>query len=209
MALSATGEGCHKEMSVILDDLVNGILVFLKDSVGLEVLTLLSLHSLSASSGSVRCLQRSRSNVHGLPRNLPEEVPRQGHSGSPVDLRRSRPSEDSSPRRRRPGELLRGLSPALARRTSSSDHREARTSSQPEISRSRRREEKRAVDADRLSLSLARSSQPQTSPRTNRHHPRRHRRHRRTRLLAVLRPVSRERRARTDQISFLADSCPS
>ncbi|CAF1129300.1 unnamed protein product [Rotaria sordida] len=32
MALSATGEGCHKEMSVILDDLVNGILVFLKDS---------------------------------------------------------------------------------------------------------------------------------------------------------------------------------
>jgi hypothetical protein len=33
MALSATGEGCHKEMSVILDDLVNGILVFLKDSV--------------------------------------------------------------------------------------------------------------------------------------------------------------------------------
>lgn len=33
MAISATGEGCHKEMSVILDDLVNGILVFLKDSV--------------------------------------------------------------------------------------------------------------------------------------------------------------------------------
>lgn len=33
MAMSATGEGCHKEMSVILDDLVNGILVFLKDSV--------------------------------------------------------------------------------------------------------------------------------------------------------------------------------
>jgi hypothetical protein len=33
MALSATGEGCHKEMSAILDDLVNGILVFLKDSV--------------------------------------------------------------------------------------------------------------------------------------------------------------------------------
>jgi len=36
MALSATGEGCHKEMSVILDDLVNGILVFLKDSVKKE-----------------------------------------------------------------------------------------------------------------------------------------------------------------------------
>ena len=33
MALSATGEGCHKEMGAILDDLVNGILVFLKDSV--------------------------------------------------------------------------------------------------------------------------------------------------------------------------------
>jgi hypothetical protein len=33
MALSATGEGCHKEMAIILDDLVNGILVFLKDSV--------------------------------------------------------------------------------------------------------------------------------------------------------------------------------
>jgi hypothetical protein len=33
MAISATGEGCHKEMSVMLDDLVNGILVFLKDSV--------------------------------------------------------------------------------------------------------------------------------------------------------------------------------
>ena len=33
MAISATGEGCHKEMSVLLDDLVNGILVFLKDSV--------------------------------------------------------------------------------------------------------------------------------------------------------------------------------
>ncbi|CAF4560716.1 unnamed protein product [Rotaria sp. Silwood1] len=32
MAISATGEGCHKEMSVLLDDLVNGILVFLKDS---------------------------------------------------------------------------------------------------------------------------------------------------------------------------------
>ena len=32
MALSATAEGCHKEMSAILDDLVNGILVFLKDS---------------------------------------------------------------------------------------------------------------------------------------------------------------------------------
>jgi hypothetical protein len=33
MALSATGEGCHKEMGAMLDDLVNGILVFLKDSV--------------------------------------------------------------------------------------------------------------------------------------------------------------------------------
>jgi hypothetical protein len=33
MAISATGEGCHKEMSALLDDLVNGILVFLKDSV--------------------------------------------------------------------------------------------------------------------------------------------------------------------------------
>ena len=33
MAISATGEGCHKEMAVMLDDLVNGILVFLKDSV--------------------------------------------------------------------------------------------------------------------------------------------------------------------------------
>ncbi|CAF3712378.1 unnamed protein product [Adineta steineri] len=32
MALSATGEGCHKEMGAMLDDLVNGILVFLKDS---------------------------------------------------------------------------------------------------------------------------------------------------------------------------------
>jgi len=32
MAISATGEGCHKEMAVVLDDLVNGILVFLKDS---------------------------------------------------------------------------------------------------------------------------------------------------------------------------------
>ncbi|CAF1354053.1 unnamed protein product [Adineta ricciae] len=31
MAISATGEGCHKEMTVLLDDLVNGILVFLKD----------------------------------------------------------------------------------------------------------------------------------------------------------------------------------
>jgi len=32
MAISATGEGCHKEMLALLDDLVNGILVFLKDS---------------------------------------------------------------------------------------------------------------------------------------------------------------------------------
>jgi hypothetical protein len=38
MALSATGEGCHKEMAVLLDDLVNGILVFLKDSVGFVLL---------------------------------------------------------------------------------------------------------------------------------------------------------------------------
>lgn len=36
MAISATGEGCHKEMSAILDDLVNGILVFLKDPVSLS-----------------------------------------------------------------------------------------------------------------------------------------------------------------------------
>ena len=33
MAISTIGERCHKEMSVLLDDLVNGILVFLKDSV--------------------------------------------------------------------------------------------------------------------------------------------------------------------------------
>ena len=36
MALSATGEGCHKEMAAMLDDLVNGILVFLKDSVSMK-----------------------------------------------------------------------------------------------------------------------------------------------------------------------------
>lgn len=36
MALSATGEGCHKEMAAMLDDLVNGILVFLKDSVRMK-----------------------------------------------------------------------------------------------------------------------------------------------------------------------------
>ena len=36
MALSATGEGCHKEMAAILDELVNGILVFLKDSVSIQ-----------------------------------------------------------------------------------------------------------------------------------------------------------------------------
>ncbi|CAF1396582.1 unnamed protein product [Didymodactylos carnosus] len=32
MALSATGEGCHREMLNLLDELVSGILVFLKDS---------------------------------------------------------------------------------------------------------------------------------------------------------------------------------
>jgi hypothetical protein len=44
MALSATGEGCHKEMGAILDDLVNGILVFLKDSV--EIIEILSFKTL-------------------------------------------------------------------------------------------------------------------------------------------------------------------
>jgi hypothetical protein len=41
MAISASGEGCHKEMSVVLDDLVNGILVFLKDSVILLFVSLI------------------------------------------------------------------------------------------------------------------------------------------------------------------------
>ena len=36
MALSATGEGCHKEMAAILEDLVNGILTFLKDPVKIK-----------------------------------------------------------------------------------------------------------------------------------------------------------------------------
>jgi hypothetical protein len=45
MAISATGEGCHKEMAVVLDDLVNGILVFLKDSVRFNDLSSLCEYS--------------------------------------------------------------------------------------------------------------------------------------------------------------------
>jgi len=45
MAISASGEGCHKEMSVVLDDLVNGILVFLKDSVRTNDLSSLCKYS--------------------------------------------------------------------------------------------------------------------------------------------------------------------
>ena len=62
MAISATGEGCHKEMAVLLDDLVNGILVFLKDSVRCSLsfsrreTSIVDLHLCSASPCSLRRL---------------------------------------------------------------------------------------------------------------------------------------------------------
>jgi len=86
MAISATGEGCHKQMESYLSQIMDGVMNFINDSVVLIFREQISrkinekISFLLAPSCSICLLQCNWTNVYRFCARFPKEVSRESHT---------------------------------------------------------------------------------------------------------------------------------